>query len=76
MDKSFQTALESMICDQSNGRSNIFYYAFAQSKLVCNSALAVELSAFGDRYDVGCAICYELEKYLGDRLNLMMYTDS
>lgn len=72
MDKSSQIAVPAIIRDQENGRCNNIHYAPTKSKHVYKSVLAAKLFGFVDGYDVGYAICYAHEEYLGDRPNPIM----
>lgn len=75
-DRSSQLGILATLCIGMDGTVNIFLLTLTKSKLVCSSALTVELFALVDGYDIGHKIAYTLEEPYGRKVTLPIYTDS
>jgi hypothetical protein len=75
-DNSSQIGIITCLHDPETGRANIINYSSTKSRRVARSALAAELFALPDGFDVGFALKHTLSKLLRRVVSLIWYTDA
>lgn len=63
------------LCD-GEGRCNLLHYSSHKSRRVVRSVMAGEVLAFADGFDYAFVLRHDLERIVGQRIPLRMFTDS